>query len=75
MVGVFGAELVASGGEFFKGFGVGGIFPNDEVGHHSAGFFGVEGDDFVGAVFLVFKDGGDEGAVEVFGLDGGEVFF
>ena len=44
------------------------------VSHHAAGFFGVEGDDFVFAVLFVFEDRGDEFSAEGFLFDGGEVF-
>lgn len=47
---------------------------DDVVGHHAAGFLAVEGHEAVVPVFEVFEDGGDDGGIKFFGLDGGEVF-
>ena len=74
VAGFFFAKAVAGSLEVGEIGGVSDGVTDDEVGHHAAGFFGEEGDDFVVAVFLVFENGGDEVAFEVGFLHGGKIF-
>lgn len=62
--------MIALGVKALELFWCGDLVADDKIGHQATGMFGIEGNDFEFAVFLVLEDRSYYGVGQIFQVDG-----